>query len=130
MKMAPNVKGKIKKEQDSYVTREMDEDEAELRKQIESMKLEEKELEEDIRKKEHIRRQRMNEEELKLKEKRMRNLLSQKDELSKSLLEKATTLTSLDGDQDDREMYVNKPRRHVRSPERPNKEFHVQTKCT
>jgi len=101
--MAPNVKGKIKKEQDSYVTREMDEDEAELRKQIESMKLEEKELEEDIRKKEHIRRQRMNEEELKLKEKRMRNLLSQKDELSKSLLEKATTLTSLDGDQDDRD---------------------------
>ena len=97
--MAPNVKGKIKKEQDSYVTREMDEDEAELK----SMKLEEKELEEDIRKKEHIRRQRMNEEELKLKEKRMRNLLSQKDELSKSLLEKATTLTSLDGDQDDRD---------------------------
>jgi len=52
----------------------------------------------------------------------MRNLLRQKDELSKSLLEKATTLISLDGDQDDREMYVNKPRRrltHVRSPERP-----------
>lgn len=120
-----DVKGKIKKEQDSYVlkrTREMDEDEVELRKQIECMKLEETELEEDIRWKEHIRRQRMNEEELKLKEKRMRNLLRQKDELSKSLLEKATTLTSLDGDQDGREMYVNKPRRrltHVRSPERP-----------
>ena len=42
--------------------------------------------------------------------------------MSKSLFEKATTLTSLDGDQDDREMHVNKPRRrltHVRSPERP-----------